>query len=54
MAAINLLQSTAKAIANLFSNELEDAVPGISNGAYLDRTAHVTPKASSAYGRLAA
>ncbi|MCF6412834.1 hypothetical protein [Collinsella ihumii] len=51
MAAINLLQSTAKAIVNLFSNEIN--VPGVSNTPYLGRTAHVSPKVSSEFGRLA-
>lgn len=51
MAAINLLQSTAKAIVNLFSNEIN--VPGVSNTPYLGHTAHVSPKTSSEFGRLA-
>lgn len=53
MAAINLLQSTAKAIAHLFTAENDAPVMGVSNGAYLGHGARVNQKASNAYGRLA-
>ena len=53
MAAINLLQSTAKALVNLFSAENDAPVMGVSNGAYLGHDARVARQASNAYGRLA-